>query len=781
VDTQGDALFVAFPTAPGALAAAAEAQKGLAAGPIRVRMGLHTGTPLLGEEGYVGVDVHRAARIAAAGHGGQVLVSSATAALANGEALRDLGEHRLKDLAAAERIYQLGEGEFPPLRSLAHSNLPVPATPFLGREKELASVVALLMDRGARLLTLTGPGGSGKTRLALQATAEAADRFRDGIVWVPLAALRDATLVAGAVAAAAEIDQQPGRTIEETLSNRLAGKEMLFLLDNAEHLLPNVAETIGLLRDLGGPTTLVTSRERLRLQGEHAWPVPPLSPEDGVSLFVARARAVDPSFRATGALDDLCEHLDELPLAIELAAARTGVFTADQLLERIGRRLDVLKGMRDADPRQQTLRATIEWSHELLDPEEQRVLADLSVFAGGCTLDAAGDVCDADVDTLESLIDKSLLRRFDSLAGARYGMLGAIRDFASEQLEQTGRAPDVGDREAAWAAALCDELWEWRRDDRQGDAFVRFTAEEGNLRVAESHVLAGGDADRAHRLARVAGFFFILGGRASDAAASLERALAIAGPADPLLRIDTLRTLVFVSVRMGARPRAVSAGEEAVALGRECGDEEALGGALGDLGMALDKGDTELGKQFYEEAIAVLRRIGVTRELTGALHNYAGILVLDGRYEEAEELFAETLELQATASPWGPWGYALCHLNLAEVACFMGRPDEATPHIREAFVPFRDVGDRAGLASCLFMEAAVAAARGEAHRAGILLAVVDEVFAEVGEHQESTEVALRDAIFDRASAEEREALREGARTDPLPTLEQAVAETFPDL
>jgi tetratricopeptide (TPR) repeat protein len=379
------------------------------------------------------------------------------------------------------------------------------------------------------------------------------------------------------------------------------------------------------------------------------------------------------------------------------------------------------------------------------------------------------------------LIDKSLLRRFDSLAGARYGMLGAIRDFASEQLEQTGRAPDVGDREAAWAAALCDELWEWRRDDRQGDAFVRFTAEEGNLRVAESHVLAGGDADRAHRLARVAGFFFILGGRASDAAASLERALAIAGPADPLLRIDTLRTLVFVSVRMGARPRAVSAGEEAVALGRECGDEEALGGALGDLGMALDKGDTELGKQFYEEAIAVLRRIGVTRELTGALHNYAGILVLDGRYEEAEELFAETLELQATASPWGPWGYALCHLNLAEVACFMGRPDEATPHIREAFVPFRDVGDRAGLASCLFMEAAVAAARGEAHRAGILLAVVDEVFAEVGEHQESTEVALRDAIFDRASAEEREALREGARTDPLPTLEQAVAETFPDL
>src|SRR3954452_5847951 len=456
VDTQGDALFVAFPTAPGALAAAAEAQETLAAGPVRVRMGLHTGTPLLNEEGYVGVDVHRAARIAAAGHGGQVLVSSSTAALANGEALRDLGEHRLQDRAAAERIYQLGEGEFPPLRSLAHSNLPVPTTPFLGREKELASVATLLMDPGVRLLALTGPGGSGKTRLALQATAEAADRFRDGIVWVPLAPLRDATLVAGAVAAAAGIDQQPGQTIEETLSHRLAAKEMLFLLDNAEHLLPDVAETIGLLRDLDGPSTLVTSRERLRLQGEHVWPVPPLSPDDGLSLFVARARAVDPSFRATGALSDLCEHLDELPLAIELAAARTGVFTVDQLLERIGRRLDVLKGVRDADPRQQTLRAAIEWSHELLDPEEQRVLADLSVFVGGCTLDAAEDVCNADVDTLESLIDKSLLRRFDSPAGARYGMLGAIRDFASEQLQASGRAQLVGDRQASWTAALAD-------------------------------------------------------------------------------------------------------------------------------------------------------------------------------------------------------------------------------------------------------------------------------------------------------------------------------------
>jgi hypothetical protein len=291
VDTQGDAFFVAFPTAPGALAAAADALAGLAVGPIRVRMAVHTGTPHLAEEGYVGLDVHRAARIAACGHGGQVLVSATTAALAGTEGLRDLGEHRLKDLSAPERLHQLGDGDFPPLRSLHQTNLPTPATPFLGREHELREVLGLL--GAARLLTLTGPGGTGKTRLGLQAAAEASDRYPDGVFWVPLAPLRDPELVletAGQVLGASD-----------SLAGHIADKSLLLLFDNFEHVVEAAAGLAGLLHACRNLQLLVTSREVLRLPAEQAYPVPPLEPEDGTELFLARAQAVEPGFATSAA------------------------------------------------------------------------------------------------------------------------------------------------------------------------------------------------------------------------------------------------------------------------------------------------------------------------------------------------------------------------------------------------------------------------------------------------------------------------------------------------
>jgi predicted ATPase len=575
VDTQGDAFLVAFPTAPGALAAASDLQEALADGKVQLRVGIHTGTPLLTAEGYVGVDLHRAARIAAAGHGGQVLVSSSSTSLI-ARPLVDLGDHRLKDLAAAERIYQLGEREFPPLKSLYRTNLPVPATPFLGREDEIASVVALLGDSTIRLVTLTGPGGTGKTRLALQAAAEASDGFPDGIFWVALASLRDPGLVPGAIAAAVGLREQAGRDEQDALGD-LVGTNCMLVLDNAEHLLPDIAHTIARLRDLDGPTVLVTSRERLRLHGEQAWPVPPLTAHDGVELFVARASAVDPAFRTTDTLDELCARLDELPLAIELAAARTGVYSVEQLLERIGRRLDMLKGVRDADPRQRTLRATIEWSYDLLDADEQRALAALSVFVGGWTLEAADEVCDADADVLESLIDKSLLRRRDTSKSPRYWMLETIREFAAERLEESDNAQHLRHRQTAWAAALADELWAARRDERQADAFVRFEEEQGNLRAAGDLAVAAHDGDEALRIVRPAGFFYVRGGRATDAAAELERAVELGVDVDPELRIETLRVLVFVCIRLGKHDRAVARAQEAVALARNLGDDEVLG------------------------------------------------------------------------------------------------------------------------------------------------------------------------------------------------------------
>ena len=445
VDTQGDSFFIAFSTAPAAIAAAAEAQQVLSAGPIRVRMGIHTGTPHVTDEGYVGADVHRAARIAAAGHGGQILVSSSTASLVDGDSLRDLGEHRLKDLAAPERIYQLGGEAFPPLRSLQQTNLPIPATRFLGRQRELGEVTTLLGSGVARLLTLTGPAGAGKTRLALQAAAEASDQYPDGVFWAPLAALRDPKLVLEVAAQALEA--------RDGLADRIGDRRLLLILDNFEHLIDAAHELAGLLADCPNLQLLVTSRELLRLPGEQAYPVPPLEPQDATELFTARARAVDPRFEARPVVHELCSRLDNLPLALELAAARVPVLSPEQLLDRLSRRLDLLKAGRGVDPRQQTLRATIAWSYDLLDEEERLLFEGLSVFRGGCTLEAAEEVCDADIDTLQSLIDKSLLRR----QGERFWMLETIREYATERLEERGEEDELRRRHADYFLSRAED------------------------------------------------------------------------------------------------------------------------------------------------------------------------------------------------------------------------------------------------------------------------------------------------------------------------------------
>jgi predicted ATPase/class 3 adenylate cyclase len=426
VDNAGDGFLFAFGSARGALEAVSETMATLDPGPIRIRVGVHTGEPVLDPPKYIGLDVHRAARIMAAGHGGQVLVSRSTRDALDGSfPLRDLGEHRLKDFAEPVRLYQLGEERFAPLRTLFLSNVPTPATAFVGRERERAELVELLRD-GVRLLTLTGPGGTGKTRLAVSVADELRDGFRDGVWWVPLAPLRDARLVLAEVARTLGITGEPGRDLADTLAVALSGRKLLLLLDNAEHLLPDVAETVLSLSRPEGPTLLVTSRERLQLGAEQVYPVPPLASEEGIELFVSRAQALDPGFRASGAVEELCVRLDNLPLAIELAAGRTPALSVEQILDRLGRRLDLLAGGRDADPRQRTLRATIEWSYLLLDAAERDLFENLSVFADGCMLEAAEEVSAAEVETLASLVDKSLVRRSDD----RHWLLETIREYA---------------------------------------------------------------------------------------------------------------------------------------------------------------------------------------------------------------------------------------------------------------------------------------------------------------------------------------------------------------
>ena len=402
VDTQGDAFFAAFARASDAVSAAVAIQHELAPGPIRVRVGLHTGEPLLTDEGYVGLDLHRGARVCAAGHGGQVLLSQPTRDLVDVDA-RDLGEHRLKDLLEPQRLYQLGAEEFPPLKTLDWTNLPVQATPLVGRERELTEAVALLREK--RLLTLVGPPGAGKTRLALQLAAEVADEF-EHVWWVGLQEIRDPELVEPTIA------QTIGARSD--LAGFLRNRRALLLLDNVEQVLgfaPRLAELVGGSSNL---KLLATSREPLHLTLEQQYPVPPLPEDDAMALFSERARAVRPGFAANGAVADICRRLDGLPLAIELAAARVKVLPPDALLARLEQRLPLLTGgARDVPERQQTLRATIAWSYDLLDLHEQELMARLSVFAGGWTLEAAEAVCDCELETLASLVDKSLVRERD--------------------------------------------------------------------------------------------------------------------------------------------------------------------------------------------------------------------------------------------------------------------------------------------------------------------------------------------------------------------------------
>jgi predicted ATPase/class 3 adenylate cyclase len=489
VDTQGDAFFVAFPTAEGAAAAALAATEALADRPIRVRMGLHTGVPTLAGEGYVGLDVHRGARVAALAHGRQILVSPTTAALLDAQPLRDLGRHRLKDFEGPTRLYQLDGHDFPPLRTPGSVDLPTPTTRFLGRERELFDAVSLVYERDPRVLTVLGPGGTGKTRFAIELARLLADEADGGTVFVPLAPLRDPELVVGAIAdrlGAAAPDPA-------AIAARVGERRTHVVCDNLEHLLPGAARPLAeIAASVPSLRLVATSREALRIQGEAELDLPPLVADEAVALFCERAQAVRPDVRPTSVVRELCERLDRLPLALELAAARTKLLTPELLLDRLGDRLDALKGTRDVDERHATLRATIAWSYELLDEVEQHLFARLSVFRGGCTLETAELVCDADLDTLASLLDKSLLRRRTGRLGEeRYWMLETIREFASGRLEDSGEVEEVRRRHAERMLEVVRSAHLRSEDVREGEQQIEgVLAELDDVREALEWALA---------------------------------------------------------------------------------------------------------------------------------------------------------------------------------------------------------------------------------------------------------------------------------------------------
>jgi predicted ATPase len=433
--------------------------------------------------------VHRAARVADAGHGGQILLSQSTRDLIGPtERVRDLGRHRLKDLGEPIPVYQLDAEAFPPLRSLNSTNLPIQPTPLIGREQELEEVGRLL--RAHRLVTLTGPGGSGKTRLALQLAADAADDFPDGVVWVPLQSVREPELVLPAISLAMGTSGTLGESGTE--------RRLLLVLDNFEQVLAASGQIADLASQLPQAKLLITSREPLHIAAEREYPVVPLREPEAVALFVERATAVKPDFSDDDdVVVEICRRLDCLPLALELAAARLKALSAQELLRRLDRRLPILTGgPRDAPERHRTLRATIAWSYELLSADERRAFARLAVFAGGCTLEAAEEVCDADLEAVAALVDKSLLRREED----RYSMLETIGEYALERLEESGELEEVRGRHAEYYLDQARSVERLIRSPQAAGALDQLEQDHGNLRVALEW-LSAETADRPLRLA----------------------------------------------------------------------------------------------------------------------------------------------------------------------------------------------------------------------------------------------------------------------------------------
>jgi predicted ATPase/class 3 adenylate cyclase len=783
VNYEGDSFFVAFTSATEAVAAAKDAQHALMAQTwpagvdLRVRMGMHTGQPLLAPPKYVGLDVHRAARIAASGHGGQVLVSVATAdALPAGTfVLRDLGEHRFKDLAATERVYQVGNGSFPALNSLYRTNLPIPPTSFVGRERELTEIVQLVTREHTRLLTLTGPGGTGKTRLAAQAAAEAAASFPDGVWWVGLASLRDPALVLPAIAQALAVKAEGGEGLADTLKAVIARRQALVILDNAEHLLPQAGEILSsLVQNTEQPVFLVTSREPLRISSEVVRPVPALTPQEGADLFVARAATAGGDLVESPALSELCQRLDCLPLALELAAARTTLLSPEELLDRLAQRLDLLKAARDADPRQQTLRATIAWSYDLLTGNERTLFARLAVFAGGWTLEAAESVCDIELETLASLLDKSLVRRRDD----RFGMLETIREFARERFDASFEAEAIQRRHAEWYSGFATRAAQHLYGPDQVSWLQMLEADHDNFRASLVRAFTVGDPELIVDLAAALHPFWYKHGHIEEGRRWLERALEVCGGHSDALRARLSQGASVFAGTQDDWERARELAEDALALYRRLGDSRGVAIILRDLGAAAVRGgDYVAAKRFYEESASGLRELNERRLLATVIANLGDLAFRQGHLVDAAERTQESLAMQRELG--ATFGVAISLITLGFISVCDARDEDARQALEEAMLLANDLGSTDNLAYAFEGMAAVAAVRKEWERAELLLGrseALREATAtelEVAEQtvHEQTLTALRAA---RSAEEIREGLASGRQMSDDETIRLAL-------
>ncbi len=799
VGTQGDSFFVAFPRAVDAIYAVVQSQQALATHEwtngvsVRVRMGLHTGEPQTNALGYVGIDIHRAARIAAAAHGGQVLLSQTTydlveSELPDGVTLRDLGEHRLKDLRRPKHLYQLViaglPSDFPPLESLdvSPNNLPIQLTSFIGRSREIGEVKQLLSK--GRLLTLTGPGGSGKTRLALQAAVEIIKHFHDGVFFVTMAPITDPGLVASTIAQALGITETAGQSIVDSLIDFLQSKSLLLLLDNFEQVIsaaPLVAQLLAACRELN---ILVTSREGLHISGESEYPVPPLalpnltqlpsleslSQYAAVELFIQRAQAVKPDFRITNdtapAVAEICYRLDGLPLAIELAAARIKLLPPNAMLARLEHRLEFLTGgARDMPARQHTLRNAIAWSYDLLNENEQQLFRRLSVFVGGCTVDAVEAVAGDNptrfsvLDQLGSLLDKSLLREDEGTNGEpRFLMLEMLREFGLEQLEASDEQETIRHRHANFFLALAEQAVSRLESAEQVQWMNRMEEEHDNLRAAlEWTRMTKGTGEICLRLAGALGLFWEVRGYFSEGRERLSAVLSTAAAQGrTTARARLLARAAELAYRQSDYPATRSFAGECLAICRKVGNKQGIASALIKLGnaatevgdyatasgfleealaiwrgledkhgtaralisfgwAALRAGDYHLANARLEEALTISRELGDTRSMGFELSGLGEVALRQGDYARATRLIEESLKLRRQLG--NKWGVGVSLGTLGWVAMREGDWNRAVARLGESLEVRREIGDKGGSAWCLERLAEVALAKGQDEKA----------------------------------------------------------------
>ena len=796
-----------FPTASGALRAAAAAQRALAAlswsdgSPIRVRMGLHTGEGAPGGQDYVGIDVNRAARIAAAGHGGQIVVSEATRVLVaddvpDGASFRSLGAHELKDLVSPERLYDLVidclPSDFPPLRArpARRTNLLPRRTSFVGRAQALADVQRLLSE--TRLLTLTGPGGIGKTRLAVEAGSRLLDRFADGVFFVDLSPLSDPTLVIPAIATAFNVRETPGRDFTDGLRRHLADLDVLIVLDNFEQLVegklgdrrparrgaqadgagnqPHPASHRGRARVPGDPAELPVHRQR----GDTARP----ESSESVRLFVDRAASVRPGFALseanTSAVVDIVERLDGLPLALELAASRLGVLDPATLATRLEHRLPLLTaGARDLPERHRTLEETIRWSHDILEPGDRRLFARLSVFAGGWTLDAAEGICDGDevdvLDGLSTLVDNSLVGRRELDDGSlRFHMLETIREFAWARLGQADEIEQLRERHARHYESLAERVSVALGGPR-GDWLNLLDAELGNLRAALSWFHGRADDEALQAMAGSLGHYWMDRGLLSEMRTWLERSLesGVKGSHHTLV----LTRLSGVDYIQGRYEEARGRAEDALAEARSLGDPASVQRAMAHLANALEaEGFVEESWNLEREGAEIARTLQDEhpRVLLVSLVNLGYSAIVRGKLEDAVRYSEEAVALAVKLDESADGAAARCNLALALIE--LGRIEDAADMGAQALTAAIEASDPTLAVDCLEVVAAVEARLDHHGSAARLLGASGALRERTGSELEPLERALHDRTSHLlgnalSDSELRAAWAEGAEMD----------------